>query len=76
MILLRHSLESDLHALKLEHTRCIDTALRFHHLRSRRLKLGLAWLTRKRFDRIIQDQGSGGHNYEEAVRAYIGLLKD
>ena len=46
-ILLGHSLESYLRALKLSHGRCIDTALLFHHPRGRPLKPGLAWLTRK-----------------------------
>ena len=43
-ILLGPSLESDLkvHVLKPCHTRCIDTALLYHHSRERPLKLGLA----------------------------------
>ena len=75
-ILLGHSLESDLRALKLSHGRCIDTALLFHHPRGRPLKPGLAWLTRKWFGRIIQDRGPGWHNPEEDARACIDLLKD
>jgi RNA exonuclease 1 len=74
-ILLGHSLESDLNALKLSHARCIDTALIFHHPRGRPLKPGLAWLTRKWLGRIIQDRGPGGHNPEEDARACMDLLK-
>ena len=74
-ILLGHSLESDLRALKLSHGGCIDPALLFHHLRDRPLKPGLAWLTRKRLGRIIPDRGPGGHNPEEDARACIDLLK-
>ncbi|KAN0141726.1 hypothetical protein V8E53_000188 [Lactarius tabidus] len=74
-ILLGHSLESDLNALKLSHARCIDTALIFHHPRGRSLKPGLTWLTRKWLGRVIQDRGPGGHNPEEDARACMDLLK-
>ncbi|KAN0141724.1 hypothetical protein V8E53_000186 [Lactarius tabidus] len=74
-ILLGHSLESDLNALKLSHARCIDTALIFHHPRGRPLKPGLAWLTRKWLGRVIRDRGPGGHNPEEDARACMDLLK-
>ncbi|KAJ7803799.1 ribonuclease H [Mycena olivaceomarginata] len=46
-ILVGHSLESDLKALKLSHSKCIDTAVLYHHPRGRPLKPGLAWLTKK-----------------------------
>ena len=75
MILLCHSLESDLRALKLSQPRCIDTALIFHHPRGRPLKPGLAWFTRKWLGRIIQDRGPGGHNPDEDARACMDLLK-
>ena len=74
-ILLGRSLEADLRALKLSHGRCIDPALLFHHPRSRPLKPGLAWLTRKPFGRIIQDRGPGGHNPEEDAPACMDKLK-
>ncbi|KAN0141760.1 hypothetical protein V8E53_000222 [Lactarius tabidus] len=66
-ILLGHSFESDLNALKLSHARCIDTTLIFHHPRGRPLKPGLAC--------VIQDRGPGGHNPEEDARACMDLLK-
>ncbi|KAL0957077.1 hypothetical protein HGRIS_003174 [Hohenbuehelia grisea] len=74
-ILLGHSLESDLKALKLCHPYCIDTALLYHHPRGRPLKPGLAWLTRKWCGREIQNRGEGGHDPEEDARACLDLLK-
>lgn len=73
-ILLGHSLESDLKALKISHPLCIDTALIFHHPRGRPLKPGLAWLTKKWCGREIQAQ-LGGHDPEEDARACIELLQ-
>ncbi|KZV64101.1 hypothetical protein PENSPDRAFT_707641 [Peniophora sp. CONT] len=74
-ILLGHSLESDLCALKLRHGRCIDTALIYYHPRGRPLKPGLAWLTRKWCGREIQARGEGGHDPEEDARACAELLR-
>ncbi|KZP34383.1 ribonuclease H-like protein [Athelia psychrophila] len=74
-ILLGHSLESDLRALKLCHPACIDTALTYHHPRGRPLKPGLAWLTRKWCGRVIQARGAGGHDPEEDARACVELLR-
>ncbi|KAH8114295.1 hypothetical protein DFH11DRAFT_1727273 [Phellopilus nigrolimitatus] len=74
-ILLGHSLESDLRALKLAHGRCIDTALLYHHPRGRPLKPGLAWLTKKWCGREIQNRGDGGHDAEEDARACVELLR-
>ncbi|KAJ7049934.1 ribonuclease H [Mycena amicta] len=74
-ILIGHSLESDLNALKLCHPLCIDTALLYHHPRGRPLKPGLAWLTRKWCGREIQARGEGGHDPEEDARACLELVK-
>lgn len=74
-VLLGHSLESDLNALKICHPRCIDTAVIFHHPRGRPLKPGLAWLTKKWCGREIQNRGEGGHDPEEDARACLGLLR-
>ncbi|KAK0466230.1 ribonuclease H [Desarmillaria tabescens] len=74
-ILLGHSLESDLRALKLCHPFCIDTAVIFHHPRGRPLKPGLAWLTKKWCGREIQTHGEGGHDPEEDAGACVDLLK-
>jgi RNA exonuclease 1 len=74
-ILLGHSLDSDLKALKLCHPRCIDTALMYHHPRGRPMKPGLAWLTKKWCGREIQANGDGGHDPQEDARACLDLLK-
>ena len=74
-ILLGHSLESDLKALKICHPRCIDTAIMYHHPRGRPLKPGLKWLTEKWCGRKIQTRGEGGHDPEEDARACLDLLK-
>ncbi|KAM6501517.1 ribonuclease H [Amanita muscaria] len=74
-ILLGHSLESDLKALKISHPYCIDTAIIYYHPRGRPLKPGLAWLTRKWCNRDIQNRGEGGHDPEEDARACVELLK-
>ncbi|KAF7376664.1 Ribonuclease H [Mycena sanguinolenta] len=74
-ILVGHSLESDLKALKLCHSKCIDTAVMYHHPRGRPLKPGLAWLTKKWCGREIQTGGDGGHDPEEDARACLELLQ-
>ncbi|EAU90918.1 ribonuclease H [Coprinopsis cinerea okayama7 len=74
-ILLGHSLESDLKALKICHPYCLDTALMYHHPRGRPLKPGLAWLTKKWCGREIQTRGEGGHDPEEDARACLDLLR-
>jgi RNA exonuclease 1 len=82
-ILLGHSLNSDLQALKLRHPRCIDTSVIFHHPRGVPYKPGLAWLTRKWLGREIQAAGGGmgvgglegGHDPEEDARACVDLLR-
>ncbi|KAF9526559.1 ribonuclease H [Crepidotus variabilis] len=74
-IVIGHSLESDLKALKICHPLCIDTALIYHHPRGRPLKPGLAWLTKKWCNREIQTRGEGGHDPEEDARACLDLFK-
>lgn len=74
-ILVGHSLESDLKALRICHPLCIDTALTYHHPRGRPLKPGLAWLTKKWCHREIQTRGEGGHDPEEDARACAELLR-
>ncbi|KAH0828120.1 hypothetical protein J3R83DRAFT_3791 [Lanmaoa asiatica] len=74
-ILVGHSLESDLKALRVCHPLCIDTALVYHHPRGRPLKPGLAWLTKKWCHREIQTRGEGGHDPEEDARACVDLLR-
>jgi RNA exonuclease 1 len=74
-ILLGHSLESDLKAMKVAHTRCLDTSVLYHHPRGRPLKPGLKWLMKKWVEKDIQDRGEGGHDPEEDSRACIDLMR-
>ncbi|KAF8828516.1 hypothetical protein HHX47_DHR3000017 [Lentinula edodes] len=74
-ILLGHSLESDLKALKIAHSFCVDTALIYSHPRGRPFKPGLAWLTKKWCGREIQTRGEGGHDPEEDARATMELVR-
>ncbi|KAG8836333.1 hypothetical protein FRC17_005619 [Serendipita sp. 399] len=73
-ILLGHSLESDLRAMKVAHGRCIDTSIIYHHPRGRPLKPGLKWLMKKWAGKDIQTRGDGGHDPEEDARACVELL--
>ncbi|ORY25328.1 hypothetical protein BCR39DRAFT_544313 [Naematelia encephala] len=73
-ILLGHSLECDLGALRIRHPLCIDTALIFRHPRGAPWKPGLKWLAQKWLDREIQ-ASDGGHDSEEDARACVDLLK-
>ena len=75
MILLGHSLESDLHALQLSH-HCTSTPPRYSVTHAgARSSPGLAWLTRKWLGRTMKDRGPGGHDPEEDARACVDLLK-
>ncbi|QRW08352.1 exonuclease domain protein [Ceratobasidium sp. AG-Ba] len=73
-ILLGHSLENDLRALKLAHPRCIDTSIIYKHPRGAPYKPGLKWLAQKWLNRDIQVR-VGGHDPEEDARACLDLLK-
>ncbi|KAF1996270.1 hypothetical protein P154DRAFT_525700 [Amniculicola lignicola CBS 123094] len=72
-ILVGHSLESDLNALKLTHPFIIDTSLIYPNP-APPAKHGLRWLTTKYLGRFIQ-QGTAGHNSVEDSRACLDLLK-
>lgn len=74
-ILLGHSLESDLNALKIRHPLCIDTALLYRHPRGQPYKPGLKWLVKQWLGREIQTAGAGGHDSEEDARACVDLLR-
>ncbi|KAG8747142.1 hypothetical protein FRC10_002191 [Ceratobasidium sp. 414] len=73
-ILLGHSLENDLRALKLAHPRCIDTSVIYKHPRGAPYKPGLKWLAQKWLNQDIQVR-QGGHDPEEDARACLELLK-
>ncbi|CED82050.1 3'-5' exonuclease [Phaffia rhodozyma] len=72
-ILLGHSLESDLKAIKLRHPWCIDTAVIFKHPRGPPLKTSLRWLAKTFLGKDIQ-RSTGGHDSEEDARTCLELL--
>ncbi|XP_071728736.1 small RNA degrading nuclease 5-like [Rutidosis leptorrhynchoides] len=75
-ILVGHSLENDLLALKISHTLVIDTAVLYKHSRGGTFKLALRVLTRKFLSREIQDSGNGHDSIEDAKAAMdLAFLK-
>lgn len=75
-ILIGHSLNSDLNALKLTHPYIIDTALLFPHPRGPPLKSSLKWLSQRYLSREIQKgHGSTGHDSIEDAKACLDLVK-
>ncbi|KAF4636892.1 hypothetical protein G7Y89_g1181 [Cudoniella acicularis] len=79
-ILIGHSLNSDLAALKITHPYIIDTALVYPHPRGPPLKSSLKWLAQKYLNREIQ-KGHGttgpgaGHDSIEDARTCLDLIK-
>jgi RNA exonuclease 1 len=59
-ILVGHSLDSDLRALRLYHRRCVDTAISFPHPRGYPLRLKLRKLAEDYLRQRIQTSGSDG----------------
>ena len=75
-ILIGHSLNSDLMALKLTHPFVIDTSILYPHPRGPPLKSSLKWLAQKYLGREIQKgHGSKGHDSIEDARACLDLVK-
>ncbi|KAL8827942.1 MAG: hypothetical protein Q9170_006807 [Blastenia crenularia] len=75
-ILVGHSLESDLRALKLTHPFIVDTSILYQHPRGPPLKSSLKWLARKYLSREIQKgHGTLGHDSVEDSRACLDLVK-
>lgn len=75
-ILVGHSLESDLQALKLTHPFIVDTSVLYTHPRGPPLKCGLKWLAQKYLNRQIQKgHGTLGHDSVEDSRACLDLVK-
>ncbi|ODH47387.1 hypothetical protein GX48_06490 [Paracoccidioides brasiliensis] len=73
-ILIGHSLNSDLSALKLTHPFIIDTSIIYPHPRGTPLKLSLKWLSQKYLGMEIQ-KGQTGHDSIEDARAVLELVK-
>lgn len=72
-ILIGHSLESDLFALKLIHSTVVDTAIVFPHRLGLPYKRALRNLMSDHLKRIIQDS-VGGHDSSEDARACMELM--
>ncbi|KAK2798476.1 hypothetical protein FQN50_008836 [Emmonsiellopsis sp. PD_5] len=73
-ILIGHSLNSDLSALKLTHPFIIDTSIIYPHPRGPPLKSSLKWLSQKYAGKEIQ-KGQTGHDSIEDARAVLELVK-
>ncbi|KAL7586018.1 hypothetical protein Lser_V15G46366 [Lactuca serriola] len=75
-ILVGHSLENDLLALKICHNLVIDTAVLYKHSRGGTYKIALRVLTRKFLEREIQGSGNGHDSIEDAKAAMdLAFLK-
>ncbi|KAI4921373.1 hypothetical protein J4E85_008718 [Alternaria conjuncta] len=73
-ILVGHSLNSDLNALKLTHPFIIDTGILYPHPRGPPYKQSLKWLAQKYLKREVQ-KGSAGHDSVEDARTCLDLVK-
>ena len=75
-ILIGHSLNADLVALKLTHPFVIDTSILYPHPRGPPMKSSLKWLAQKYLGREIQKgHGTQGHDSIEDARACLDLVK-
>ena len=73
-IIVGHSLESDLAALKLTHPNIIDTALIYPHHQGPPMKSSLKYLAKDFLSQEIQGGGKG-HNSVEDARTALHLVK-
>lgn len=73
-ILVGHSVDSDLNALKLTHPFIVDTSIIFPHPRGPPLKCSLRWLTQKYLGKEIQ-KGQTGHDSIEDALAVLELVR-
>jgi RNA exonuclease 1 len=74
-ILLGHSLESDLNALKLTHPFVVDTSIIYPHPRGLPLRSSLKFLANRYLKREIQKGGAKGHDSVEDALAVLDLVK-
>ncbi|KAI9701974.1 MAG: hypothetical protein M1836_001318 [Candelina mexicana] len=75
-ILVGHSLNADLKALKVTHPFIVDTSIIFQHPRGPPLKSSLKWLAQRYLSKDIQKgHGTHGHDSVEDARACIDLVK-
>ncbi|XP_066913573.1 putative exonuclease GOR [Clytia hemisphaerica] len=75
-ILMGHSLESDLKALKIIHRRVIDTALVFPHRLGLPFKRALKTLMAELLQKIIQDGGKGGGGFHYRVKPELVTIPE
>lgn len=73
-ILVGHSLNSDLNAMKLTHPFVIDTGILFPHIKGPPYKQSLKWLAQKFLKKDIQ-KGTDGHDSVEDAKTCLGLVK-
>jgi RNA exonuclease 1 len=73
-ILVGHSLDSDLQALKLTHPFLVDSAILYPHPNGPPAKNKLQFLCKRFLSREIQ-QGTSGHDSAEDARAALDLVK-
>lgn len=71
-VLAGHSLENDLHALRLAHDRVIDTAICYQHASGPPYKPSLRWLATTYLSRAIQ---AGEHGHDRWVSDYLEILR-
>jgi RNA exonuclease 1 len=74
-VLLGHSLESDLNALKMTHPFIVDTSMIYPHPRGLPLRSSLKFLANKYLKREIQTAGANGHDSIEDAKAVLDLVK-
>lgn len=74
-ILVGHSINSDMDAMKLRHPYLIDTSVIYDHPRGKPYKPSLKWLAKKYLKREVQNAGKRGHDSIEDAKTCIDLLK-
>ncbi|KAG0334195.1 hypothetical protein BG004_000524 [Podila humilis] len=74
-ILVGHSLENDMKALKFAHPFIVDTAKLYHHTRGPPYRASLKWLAQKWLNRGIQLGGANGHDSVEDASTCLDLVK-
>lgn len=76
-ILVGHSLDSDMKALKMTHPFIADTSVMFSHPKGPPFKHSLKWLAQKYLNREVQkgDNTSSGHDSIEDARTCLDLVK-
>ena len=73
-VLIGHSLESDLRAVKMLHSRVVDTSVVFPHKMGPPFKRALRTIAAEQIQRIIQ-QDVDGHDSKEDALACLDIMK-